>query len=257
MSETNPNVTVDDTEKREKYRINSDGSAMTDFEPISEVEYIRSQELCSMIASVFHQAFADFHGCKFEVQQNGEPTISLFFAHADHSNDSKPCACTLTNIRTGSNNDVIQRARRRDTLMKDGDRYYLTEDGKDVITDLLIRKFIKNNGNVDWRTVVGEYSDQNNQNMWYGKPAIQYTKVSFIDPRLICKLIYGAKDNDDNFDYGVQILCPLDNRINQFQMMGAPTSMNYMLKIERAHSKALNEVYNKIGIAQGSNIITQ
>lgn len=256
MSETTNASTVDET-KREKYRINKDGAAMTDFEPIAETQYIRSQELCSMVASIFHQAFADFHGCKFEVQQNGEPTISLFFDHADHSSDSKPCACTLTNVKKGNNNDIIQRARVRDTLMKDGDRYYLTEDGKDVITDLLIRRFIKNNGQVEWRTVVGEYSDQTAQNQWMGRPAIQYTKVSFIDPKLICKLIYGSKDNDDTFDYGVQILCPLDNRINQFQMMGAPTSMNYMLKIERAHSKALNEVYSKIGIAQGSNIITQ
>lgn len=244
----------DVTNEKKKYCINKDGSAMTDFKPVSEIQYIRSNDLCTLVSEVFRAAFADYHGCTFETVQGAEPVINLFFNHGNHKDDSKPCACEMAAGQGAEGNNVVARSRQRDSLMRDGDRYVLTEDGKDVISELLIRRLVPNNGNINWKNIVGEYYDQTAQNMYFGRQVPQYTKVSGIDVKKICAMIFGSKDDKDTYDYGFQIMGPA-NITNPFQMPGGPQTMNYMLSITRAHTKEINEVYTKMGIASGSNII--
>lgn len=241
---------------REKYRINKSGEPMTEFAAVSEVQYVRSNKLCALVSEVFHAAFADYHGCVLEMVNGQEPVISLFFDHADHKDDPKgrPCACEMAAGQGVEGNNVLARSRQRDSLMRDGDRYFLTEDGKDVISELLIRRLVPNNGNINWKNVVGEYYDQTTQNMYFGRQAPQYTKVSGIDIKKICALIYGTKDANNVYDYGFQILGNI-NLGNVYQMPGNPQMANYVIAITRAHANEINEIYSELGIASGSNII--
>jgi len=245
---------MSDATNRTKYVINKEGTPMTEFKAVSEVQYIRSNDLCALVSEVFHAAFADFHGCLFETIQGAEPVISLFFDHADHKDDQRPCACEMAAGQTAEGNNVVARSRQRDSFMRDGDRYILTEDGKDVISELLIRRLVPNNGNINWKNIVGEYYDQTTQNMYFGRQIPQYTKVSGIDVKKVCAMIFGTKDDKDTYDYGFQILGPT-NFGNPFQMPGNPQMANYTLSITRAHAKEIGEVYSRLGIASGSNII--
>ena len=244
------------TNNRTKYRINAEGTPMMDFSPVSETMYVRSNDLCALVSEVFHAAFADFYGCVLETVGGQEPVISLFFDHADHKDDPKgrPCACEMAAGQGVEGNNVLARSRQRDSLMRDGDRYFLTEDGKDVISELLIRRLVPNNGNINWKNIVGEYYDQTTQNMYFGRQAPQYTKVSGIDIKKICALIFGTKDDKDSYDYAFQILGAL-NFNNAYTMPGNPQVANYTISITRAHAKEINEIYSKLGIASGSNII--
>ena len=239
---------------RTKYRINAEGTPMTDFSPVSETMYVRSNDLCALVSEVFHAAFADFHGCLFETVGGGEPVISLFFDHGNHKDDDRPCACEMAAGQSLEGNNVVARSRQRDSFMRDGDRYVLTEDGKDIISELLIRRLVPNNGNINWKNIVGEYYDQTTQNLYFGRQIPQYTKVSGIDIKKICAMIFGSKDDKDSYDYGFQILGPT-NFNNPYQMPGNPQMANYTLSITRAHAKEINDIYSKLGIASGSNII--
>lgn len=245
---------MSETTNRQKYRINASGEPMKDFSPVSETEYIRSNDLCGLLSEVLHAAFADYYGCILETVGGQEPVISLFFDHADHKNDERPCACEMAAGQGIGDNNVIARSRQRDSLMREGDRYVLTEDGKDVISELLIRRLIPNNGNINWKNIVGEYYDQTTQNMYFGRQAPQYTKVSGIDIKKICAMIYGSKDEKDTYDYAFQILGAI-NFNNAYQMPGNPQIANYTIAITRAHAKEINDIYSKLGIASGSNII--
>ena len=245
---------MSETTNRQKYRINPNGEPMKAFSPVSETEYIRSNDLCGLLSEVLHAAFADYYGCVLETVGGQEPVISLFFDHADHKNDERPCACEMAAGQGIGDNNVIARSRQRDSLMREGDRYVLTEDGKDVISELLIRRLIPNNGNINWKNIVGEYYDQTTQNMYFGRQAPQYTKVSGIDIKKICAMIYGSKDEKDTYDYAFQILGAI-NFNNAYQMPGNPQIANYTIAITRAHAKEINDIYSKLGIASGSNII--
>lgn len=245
---------MSETTNRQKYRINADGAPMKDFAPVSETEYIRSNDLCGLVSEVLHAAFADYYGCVLETVGGQEPVISLFFDHADHKNDDRPCACEMAAGQGIDSNNVIGRSRQRDSLMRDGDRYVLTEDGKDVISELLIRRLVPNNGSINWKNIVGEYYDQTTQNMYFGRQAPQYTKVSGIDIKKICAMIYGSNDEKDSYDYAFQILGAI-NFNNAYQMPGNPQIANYTIAITRAHAKEINDIYSKLGIASGSNII--
>lgn len=243
-------------QSRKKYRINEVGEPMTEFKAVAEMEYIRSNDLCSLVASVFHTAFADFYGCLFEAQ-NGVPSLTLYFDHGKHEGSDLPCACEIASAATAKGNDVISRARTLDSLMKDGDRYYLTEDGKDVIADLLLRNVIDRNGKVNWKTVVADCQDTTTVNMWAQQAPI-YTKVSMIDVARVARLVYGhktMKDDNDTYDYGVTILTPLDIP-NPFAMQAPNATHNYLLEIKRVPKKIIDEVSRQIGIIQGSSIIT-
>lgn len=221
------------------------------FEAIAESKYLTSNELCRLTSELFKGVFADYEGCIFETT-NGEPTMSLIFNHGKYAeNDTVACERAGNKV---SGSSILDRSRNRDRQLQEGDRYYLTEDGKDAIMSLLTSRAF-NNGNPNWKNIVGDYTDRNVMNMYQYNQLPQYTKVAFIDLRNLCRLIFGNNVDGDTVDYSVTIASPLTP--NGYQTMGSvPMNMNYMLNITRASAKEVAAVYEKLGFGtMGTHIV--
>lgn len=237
--------------KEQKVPENSRTPYVLEVEPMSfnadaEVKIITSNELCRLANEYFKAAFADYEGCFFEMSQ-GAPTITLVFNHAKHDDDKVYAVDMITNNNVG--NSVLEKSRMYDRLVKEGDRYHITEDGKDIIKELLAPRYF-NNGKPNWGSVVTDYVDR--PASYYGPQAsVQFTRIIGIDPRLICRILFGKKEGDSWLDYAVDVKADLSAR-NGFGI----SSPNYVLNITKAYNEHIKKTYEKLGLgAAGSNII--
>ena len=222
-------------EQRTKYSVNVEPMA---FEADAESMTLTSEELCALTNEFFKAAFADYAGCKFEASQ-GQPVMSLYFDHVKHAeDDAKYYACDMVGSKT-SGSTVIDRTRNYDRLVKEGDRYHLTDDGKDVIQPLLLPRFA-NRRNLNWGDIVADFVDRSNVsyfNPMNGGNAM--TKVMYIDPNAICAKLFG----DKGFSYSVQIRGDLYAFRNGFG--GAA---NYVLNILKVDNDVITKTYKKLGV---------
>jgi hypothetical protein len=149
---------------------------------------------------------------------------------------------------------VIDKTRGRDNLMNNGDKFYLTEDGKDIIKTLLFPR-IYNNGKPNWNQITTEIAERQGSSLFGTMNALQLTKVSGIDPKRVAALIWGRRDADGNIDYGVSVM--RDLTINSgLGMPGMQAGQNYALNITRAHEASISKTYESLGLGTlGSNII--
>jgi hypothetical protein len=230
--------------KREPFVINI--SEPFEFEGTASTQYITSNDLLQHVSELFHGVFADFEGCQLEVANGGKPCIALLFNHGEY--DADATVATRRGDQDTSKNDVIRSIRNRDFRMANGDRFFLTEDGKDVVKSLLTSQMF-NNGNPNWKAIVTEYTEDN-RNLYQYTPSVQYTKVSFIDIDRMCGLLYGATDGDDEVVYQANVA----GAINAYP--GANVfNQNYMIIVNRVSAKYLKAVYEKIGLGSFSRIV--
>ena len=236
---------VETEEKRVPYTVEIDETIP--FNADAETKILTSNELCKLANELFRQLFADYEGCYFEMSKNGPATITAVFNHGKHE-EGRHYAVDMAAAKDAGN-DVIQRARAFDRLAKEGDRYHITEDGKDIFKKFLAPRFVERNGKVNWGLIVSDYVER--PNAFYGT-ATQYTKIEGIDPRQLCFALFGAKEeNGERLDYAVEVRASVSS-YNTYGLV-AP---NYALYILRAHEDNLKETYEKLGFgAVGSGII--
>ena len=234
--------------KRDKFVVDLDEHF--DFGAIASSKFITSNDLCEKVSELFHLVFADYEGCTFEMTGN-EPTISLFFNHGEYPDAEHVATEKIGSKSVGST--IIDRSRSRDRLLKEGDRFSLTEDGKDVIKDLLILK-VYNNGNPDFGRVACEWAERGPVNSYFSQAPVQYTKVSFISVPRICGLLFGSKDAEGNdVEYSANVV----SAINPTGFNSQFATANYILNVTQVSAKELSEFCNKIGLgaSAGANII--
>ena len=214
------------------------------FEADAEVKIITSNELCRLANEYFKVAFADYEGCFFEMSQ-GAPSITLVFNHAKHEDNKVYAVDMVAGGKVG--NSVLERTRAYDRLVKEGDRYHITDDGIDIIKDLLAPRYF-NNGKPNWGAVVTDYVDR--QAAYY-QGGVQYTRIIGIDPRSICRILIGKKEGDSWLDYAGDVKAELSAR-NGFGI----SSPNYVLNITKAYNEHIKKTYEELGLGTaGSNII--
>ena len=240
MAETNTSSEA----KREPFVVEIDEHYP--FDSIAASKFITSNELCKMVSDLLRGVFADYEGCIFEVNQGMEPTISLIFNHGDYTGSDLPVCCERSGAKQVGNT-VIDRGRSRDLFNRNGDRYYLTEDGQDFVKQLIIRR-LYNNGNLDYKRIVSEIVDRGPVNTTFVQQLNQYTKVAFISIDRLCSLLFGTdEENGDRVEYTVGISAPIN--------AGYGVS-NYVLNITRISAKELSSFCNKIGVnMQTINIV--
>lgn len=237
MSETKTENTKET--KREKFVISNDEPLK--FMADGAMKFTTSLEFCKLTNEIFSAVFTDYRGCTFEMSGAG-PTMSLYFNHVKTTDDG-----TYACERAGSKevgNSIIDKTRARDRQLREGDRYMLTEDGKDVISSLLIPR-LYNQGKIDFRKIVTDIFENNGTT--YNPSTVQITKVVGIDPRRICALIWGDKDPENDkakYDYGIDVKSDINR---QFGWGGAYNAPNYALVITQANTAVLESTCQKLG----------
>ena len=227
-------------EQRTKYSVEVEPMA---FEADAESMTLTSNELCALTNELFKAAFADYAGCKLEASQ-GQPVMSLYFSHIKHDeNDENYYACDMAEGKKVGNS-VIDRTRNYDRLVKEGDRYHLTDDGKDVIQPLLLPRFA-NRKNLNWGDIVTDFIDRSNVSYFNPMNGGQImTKVMNVDPNAICAKLFG----DKGFSYSVQI------RGDLYAFRGGfGGASNYVLNILKVDNDVITKTYEKLGVGVIAN----
>lgn len=224
------------------------------FDNIMDAKYLSATEFCKMISTVFRTAYADYDGCTTEIDQQGNLTVALYFTHAepklDPGDDRKIAVTRNLPDDNPVKNETVSLVRRRDNLLKYGDRYYLTDDGKSGLADFVVNRQIRPDGSINWNNLVADVKINSN----VGMGDVVDTKVSMLDPVKLATLIYGQTDeNGDYWEYGVRVMRSLPQMVSA----GPMYKPDYMLAIERVSEKEVQRICNMVGIStmNGINII--
>ena len=228
--------------EREKLKINIDADP---FNGIATTKYVTSSDLCKMASDIFRSVFADAEGATFDIVGN-VPTLAAIFNHGVYDKDAT-VACTRE-ASVDANASIMARVRSRDRLLNNGDRFFITEDGKDVFTDLLSYQAFANN-KPNWSKVVVEFSENTQQRFYGYGQAPQYTKIGYLDLAKFAALVWGSEVDGDPVDYVVTIVRALNSGVP-----GMPPT-NYMLSVTQISSKELQATYEKLGFGSFSSII--
>lgn len=243
MSETK----VAEEQKRKTYTV--DVKPM-EFDPDCSSRFISSNDFCKLANMYFKACFDDVYGTEFEVTQ-GMPTINLYFNHVTDRKEGAVYGCVQA-AEQSIGNTLIEKTRNRDNYLKNGDKYFLTEDAKDIIKPILTPARY-NQGNPQWKSIVADIEDRNAQQMFMvGQPG-KFTKVVGISPEKLCGLIFGTREGENFIEYGLAVL--EDRSMRQMPFPGA-ANKNYVIQITKAYNGNLRKTCERFGIANiGSNIV--
>lgn len=240
MSETTKNA-----EERVPYAVELEEPLK--FEHDVEASILTSGKLGNLANEYFKAAFpGDYEGCTIEYNHKGL-SLSLYFRHETQRTDGVVYGVELSTAKKTFNKTMDQ-IRRRDYLVKEGDRYVVTQDGEDVIKPLLFQNLVPN-GKVNWGSVLSEVADNSMGNMYAIRTA-QYTKVSGINLNLVCALLFGKKDADSN-----TVAYTVDVKGYKNQGYSQSASSNLILWVNRINCNKVEATGLDLGLGFGSNII--
>lgn len=262
MSEEN-RVNVENTEQKDEPKKSLlEITEHEDFDPIVGVKYLSAKEFCETVSSIFKVVFADYEGCLLGgVPQSNQIEIKLYFNHnPQNENSNMPVCCSKEVDADGTKNAMLAGYRRYNNRMVNGDRYFVTEDGKATIAPLLLenRALLNRNNNLDWSKICSEVTDTGSQ--WvYDPTKLQYTMLSYVDPTKLVELIYGTEHVDidgtvHRWAYNVRVVNSMPSiYINN----NANDPMSWMLGIDRISEQETEKLAAKYGLAisSGLNIV--
>lgn len=229
---------------REEFKVELDPIP---FEPIGSVMYISSSKVAELTHQILRQVFADSEGCIFS-NVNNIISLTALFNHNKYDEDAI-LACCRGDQQQGTGRSVIDVSRQMDSYLRNGDRYIITEDGKDFFKKLLLPSLTPK-GKVNWGNVVGEYVDRTQYSIWStSQNTPHYTTINGLDVNMIARMIWGDEDEGgEPIVYNTTVLSAIGMPMNGVQ--------NYMLAINRIYDKGVKATYQAMGFNNiGSPII--
>jgi hypothetical protein len=228
------------------------------FKANADVKYLSSISFLQEVSTVMHSAYADFEGCKLVPMKDGNCYIIFYFNHNVYPEDTdKIIACTAESPSIKAKNNTLRAIRLADSYRTNGEKYYLTDDGKSSIADLLIpgNLVFEPSGAVKWNKVVADVADPQHPAYMYGPRGVQVlTAVSYIDPSRIASLMYGDGRADDSsapqWEYVVKCHNSLMPNRGQFgQIYGG-----MMLSITKISVEETNRLARDLGFQQAPGL---
>ena len=226
--------------------LNIDVAQPLKFKSILDTVYINSVELCEQISAAMKSVYVDFEGCRMvPVPNTNQLQLQFFFNHREYDVPEGMYKAVTKDGKNEANNQTLAAIRRHDRLLNEGDRYFLTDDGKSGLKKFFFdgATVFEKDGSVKWNRVCAEVSDSANQFMPTQLPQ-QLTQVSFIDPVKFVTMLYGAADEDgEGWVYNLSVKRSMPS------MAYGSNSSNYVLAIERisvAQTKKLAAQYGLV-----------
>jgi hypothetical protein len=219
------------------------------FTSISDTLYMNSVELCEKISSIMKSVFVDFEGCRMIPVPNspiGQLQLQFYFNHREADVPAGMYKAVTKDGKNEASNQTLAAIRRHDRLLNEGDRYFLTDDGKSGLKKFFFdgATVFEKDGSVKWNRVCAEVSDSANQFMPTQLPQ-QLTQVSFIDPVKFVTMLYGASDEDgEGWVYNISVKRSMPNAMGY-----GNNSANFVLGIDRisvAQTKKLAAQYGLV-----------
>ena len=214
-----------------------------------------SVDFCKLVSSLFRTVYEDFEGCQFVVDQRGIPFINLFFNQIDASQkrDSGIYATDreIPSDKKKGGSGFVGRRRQMDTQRQWGDRFYLTDEGKEGLKKFLYPNYISNNGNVDWGRLCTPVAADTKGALWtYSQPK-QMTKVEGLSPIALVNEIFGTEENGSPIENDFRVVKSLNTSFGN----GLVNSGNFMIEIRRYNWNRVEETAQKTGLV-GNGIIS-
>ena len=244
---SNQNATPDEGAK--KFVISELVQEHEAFEHISDSKFTTSTDFCERVSALFSKIFSDYEGCNFGfLPGSNAPAISLYFNHKEDSS-VLPCACSKEDTTQKAANATLRSTRSYNSRLINGDKYFLTDEGK-ALGEFVFDNFYEwknGNRNVQWGKLVSEVADGN-----FAVPQ-QYTEVRFLDAAKLAEVIYGTYDNGTEWVYGVRIM----RSIPTFTMATGMSTAGYAIAIERVSKNEVERLAKQFGLntRAGLNII--
>lgn len=219
------------------------------FNSISDVMYTNNTEYCGAASNLFRGVYSDCVGSRLVlIPQTNQLQLQLFFDHREVAPEDGKFRAISRDGKVTAANPTLAAIRRRDHLLNEGDRYYLTPDGKSGLTKFLFDgpTVFEKNGDVKWNRVVAEVSDSSNQYMSQQLPQ-QLTQVSFIDPVKVAAALYGSTDDDgEQWVYNVTVKRSIA-AVNSYPYYAANNN-NLILAIERISVEQTKKLAAQYGL---------
>lgn len=224
-----------------------------EFDPIVGVKYLSAKELCETVSSIFKQVFGDYEGCVLGgIPGTNQLEIKLYFNHTNNNPDMAKC-CSKEINEDGTKNSLLIKTRRYNSRMTQGDRYFVTEEGKATLTPLLInnKALLQNNGTINWGKICSEVADTASQ-YDFVQMRQQYTAISFIDPVKLIELIYGTEGADGHkWVYNLRVINSIPTLALQ-QNNNSP--MNWMLGVDRISEEETEKLARRYGLSMSNGL---
>ena len=212
------------------------------FENLIQTMYSDSSAFCNeAINPLMRMVFNDYYGSKIEVAQNKSIITSLYFAENNIKDEGKTNAIERV-ITSDSLRDIDNRIKMVNNTI--GSKSYqnqfkLTQDGKDILEDIVPSGVRQSNGKINWGAITSEGILKNTFGM---NNDVIYIQV-VVDINKIIPLIYGSKDGDDTYQYMVTIGNPINPQttygcniiVKQWQMFVMKLSSNATRKIAQQY----------------------
>ena len=236
-------------EESGEYKIEAE--AHSRFNAIAGSIFQSSTEFCENVSNIFHSVFADYEGCVLETYGNSL-FLALYFNHrSPDGSEGIPFACTKEKDGKVTSNDTMMRLRRYNNAIINGDKYWLTEEGKSCLSQFMaFTEANMKNGQINWGKCVSDIADPQSA---YNGLRTQMTKVSFVDPAKLAEFMYGENDEEGGrLVYNIRIIgsTPAQNYVNAQRG-------DRMIEVQRISEVEVNKLARMYGVvvSNGLNIV--
>lgn len=246
MALNNPNLTgapvtnKETEETREKFNISV--SEHEEFPSIIASSITSLHDIMEKVSELFSSVYRDYAGCWIEPAPNGLGFITnLYFKATEPSSDDDAFAFKVKNYNAqGASglkealNIISNRSQQR--------VYEITEDGKDGLEKFVLNSCKKNNGQVNWGSVI-------NEQVQNGPNNITFAVVSNIDIYKVLGEIYGHKTKEGAY---YQYLLTVNRPIGQ--NVGYTNGVNWLVSLQRLEMKEFEKLCKQVGMISTQGI---
>ena len=228
---------------QEKKSYKLEYTSFEEFNPTMEQKTTTTQEVGNLLNARLKPAFQDYRGCFIEPVRaaNGIGTVlavTLIFnqlsenqiKHSDNPDMDIAVAFMPVGARKGVSTNIAERSRALSNELNDGRKYYITDEAKDALGDLIA----KDPSKINWKAISGEQVE----NQGWARQG--YCYVRGIDFNRVLEIIYGSKEDGSRISYNAYVSGAVSG-INTMK------PNNWILNIQKMTDESTKEMCSSVG----------